>query len=362
MIFKYLVLATLLLATPVGAASRMIGDLPRKDDRPLENIAGLETEYSSVRISDGYRLRVLLTRPAGAAGRLPAIFHTQAVSCGSLELPSDRPTFLGELVRRSGMVLIRVERAGTGDSEGPGCDALDYDTEVRHYREALDQIVRHPWIDADRIFLYGSSLGSTTAPLVAEGRRIAGIVVQGGGAFTYLERMINFDRLYLERSGKYPPEAIHDEMVRRIAFHQLYLIGAKTPGQVVAERPDLAGVWESIRGGAEAPPHYGRPYAWHWQAARRNFAAAWARVDAPVLVAYAEYDQFEPRSSHQAIVDIVNRQRPGTARLLDLPGLDHSLRRYPDAIAAYAEGGGEPGREELLGPMIEWLKAVASRR
>jgi pimeloyl-ACP methyl ester carboxylesterase len=359
-------LAALLLMTGGAMAeaqpARLVGDLPRKDERPLESLAGVETEYGAVRTSEGHRLRTILTRPAGTTGRLPAIFHTQAVSCGSLELPTDRPTFFGELARRSGMVLIRVERAGTGDSEGPACEALDYDTEVRHYREALDQLAEHAWVDARRIFLFGMSLGSTTAPLVAQGRKIAGIVVQGGGAHTYLERMIQFERLYLERSGKFSPERIHDEMVRRIAFHQAYLIEGKTPPQVAAARPDLAGVWEGIRGAAEAPPHYGRPYAWHWQAAKKNFLAGWARIEAPVLVAYAQYDQFEPLSSHKLIVDSINRLRPGTASLLTLEGLDHSLRRYPDELAAYAEEGGEPGREALLVPMIAWLKTAAAGR
>ena len=355
-------LVMLLCGTAANAESRLTGELPRRDARPLEALAGVDTEYGSVRMSEGVRLRTIVTRPAGANGRLPAIFHTQAVSCGSLELPADRPTMLGELARRSGMVLIRVERAGTGDSEGPACDALDYNTEVRHYREAFDQLARHPWIDPGRVFLFGSSLGSTTAPLVAQGKTIAGIVVQGGGALTYLERMVIFDRLYLERSGKYSPEQIHDEMIKRIAFHQLYLLSRKTPEQVASARPDLAGVWQNIRGGAEAPPHYGRPYAWHWQAAETNFLAAWAKIDAPVLVFYAEFDQFEPLQSHRAIVDTVNRLRPGSASLLVLEGLDHSLRRYPDAFAAYREDGGEPGREALLVPMIAWLKEKAPTR
>lgn len=356
-----LVLLSLLLAGPVAAhaEARLVGDLPRREAKPLEALAGVETEYGSVRTSEGVRLRTIVTRPAGTQRPLPAIFHTQAVSCGSLELPSDRPTMLGELARRSGMVLIRVERAGTGDSEGPACDALDYDTEVRHYREAFDAIARHAWVDADRMFLYGSSLGSTTAPLVAKGKKIAGIVVQGGGAQTYLERMIIFDRLYLERSGKFSPGQIHDEMIRRIAFHQLYLLGRKTPLQVAAERPDLAGVWQTIRGGAEAPPHYGRPFAWHWQAARNNFLGAWSRIEAPVLVFYAEFDQFEPLQSHAIIVDTVNRLRPGAAQLVVLDHIDHSLRRYPDAFAAYREEGGEPGREAMLVPMIAWLKGKA---
>ena len=353
------VLLLLMLAAPVeaGAQSRLVGDLPRKDGKALEALPGVETEYGMVRTSEGVRLRTILTRPAGASGKLPAIFHTQAVSCGSIEpLPADRLSVLGGLAQRSGMVFVRVERAGTGDSEGPACERLDYDTEVRHYREALDAASRHPWIDGDRVVIYGSSLGSTTAPLVAQGRKVAGIFVQGGGALTYLERMIHFDRNYLERSGKYRPEQIHEDMVRRIAFHQQYLGGGKTPQQVEAENPSLAGIWLTIRGGAEAPPHYGRPYAWHWQAAQKNFLSAWSKIDAPVLVVYAEYDQFEPLASHKVIVDTVNQLRPGTARLVQLNGLDHSLWRYPNAIAAYRDEGGQRAPEEFLTPVLAWLK------
>ena len=358
-----LLLVILSITTPAVAAAqaRLIGDLPRKEpSRPLESLPGLETEYGVVRSSEGVRLRTIITRPAGTTGKLPAIFHTQAVSCASLELPADRPTVLGGLARRSGMVLVRIERAGTGDSEGPECSALDYDTEVRHYREAFDQIVGHPWIDGSRIVIYGSSLGSTTAPLVAQGKPVAGIVVQGGGAYTYLERMINFDRLYLERSGKYRPEQFHPEMLKRIAFHRHYLLGKMTPEQVESAHAELEGVWEGIRGGREAPPHYGRPYAWHWQAANKNFLAAWTNIDAPVMVAYAEFDQFEPLGSHKVIVDTANQSRPGTARFIVLNGLGHSLRRFPDEFAAYRGEGGEPAPEALLEPMLAWLKETLS--
>ena len=356
-----ILLASLLIAAPAPAfaEARLTGDLPRKDGKPLEALAGVDTEYGQIRTSDGVRLRTIITRPADERGKLPAIFHTQAVSCGSIEpLPADRVTVLGGLAQRSGMAFIRVERAGTGDSEGPACSALDYDTEVRHYREAFDQMASHPWVDSSRMVIYGSSLGSTTAPLVAQGKRIAGIVVQGGGAHSYLERMINFDRLFLERSGKYRPDQFAGEMARRAAFHQAYLIGGRTPEQIAKEFPQLADVWQGIRGGAEAPPHYGRPYAWHQQAAQKYFLAAWARIEAPVLVVYAEYDQFEPRSSHEVIADTVNALRPGTARFVELKGIDHSGWRYPNAVAAYREQGGQRAPEELLGTILGWLKEV----
>ena len=351
-----------LVASAALAEARLIGDLPRKGDKPLESLAGVDTEYGMVRTSDGVRLRTIITRPTGSARRLPAIFHTQAVSCGSLEpLPADRLSVMGGLAQRSGMVLIRIERAGTGDSEGPACSALDYDTEVRHYREAFDQVARHPWVDAKRIVIYGSSLGSTTAPLVALGKKVAGVIVQGGGAATYLERMITFDRLYFERSGKFRPDELHDRMIKSVRFNQEYLIGKKTPQQVVRDNPGLTGVWESMRGTAEAPPHYGRPYAWHWQAAEKNFLAAWAKVEAPVMVAYASFDQFEPRSSHKVIVDTINRLRPGTATLIPLNGYDHSVWRYPDEFAAYQEKGGQRAPEALLEPVLDWLKEKGLR-
>ena len=356
---RYWMAATLLMAgagTAEAQATQIVGDLPRREGRTPERTEGVETELGVVTTSDGVRLRSFVTRPAGAEGRLPAVFLTQWVSCGSIEFPPDRDTDLRLIARTSGLVTIRVDRAGSGDSEGPGCDALDYDTEVRHYREALDQLTQHRWIDPARIVIYGSSLGATTAPLVAEGRKVAGVMVQGGGAVTHLERMINFDRIALERGGT-PPDAIHDEMLKRIAFHQLYL-GGLTPPQVIDRRPDLAGVWERMRGTAEMAPHYGRPYAWHWQAAKRNFLAAWAKTDAPVLVLYAEYDQFEPRHGHQLIADTVNRLRPGTAIFVEVPGVDHSLVAYPSMADAYADKLGARKRDAYLPAMIAWLRRV----
>jgi pimeloyl-ACP methyl ester carboxylesterase len=358
---KLLFLLALFAAAPAAAqTSRLAGDLPRKDGKPLQSIPGLEAEYGSVRTSEGTRLRTILTRPTGTTGRRPAIFLAQWVSCGSLDFGPQRQSQLRQVAERSGLVLVRVERSGTGDSEGAPCEQLDYDTEVRHYREAFDQVARHAWVDPERIVIFGSSLGATTAPLIAEGRKVAGIIVQGGGALPYLERMINFDRLYLERSGKYAPAQIHEEMLKRIPFHVEYLVRGKTPEQIERERPELKGVWASIRGGAEAPPHYGRPYAWHQQAAKRDFLEAWSKVQAPVLVFHGEYDQFEPRHGHELIADTVNRLRPGTATFIEVPKADHELEFYASAEDAYAYRGGEVRYDAFIQPLVEWLRKVTA--
>lgn len=310
---------------------------------------------------DGTRLRTVVTRPQGVTPPLPAIFLTKWVSCDGVE-PLDEDAWgqvIRGLVTRSNAVFIRVERAGGGDSEGPACHELDYDTEVAHYQAAFDRLTRDPGIDPDRVVIFGMSLGSTTAPLVAKGRRVAGVVVSGGGAFTYFERMLAFDRIGFERDGV--PAAEIDGLVRRSAeLHVEYLLRGRAPAEIAAARPDLGAHWRRLRG-TSPHDHYGRPYAWHQQAAQKDFAAAWAAVDAPVLVVYGEYDQFEPAPAHRAVGEIVNRAHPGRARVVEVPGMNHFYRVFADPIAAAKDEPGHDAPELAVAPMLDWLKERFTR-
>jgi pimeloyl-ACP methyl ester carboxylesterase len=335
--------------------------------RRLESLEKATTTYGVVDVPDGSRLRTLVTRPDGASGRIPAIFFVQWVSCGSIELAGGGTTqaILRALAERTGMALLRVERSASGDSEGPGCHELDYDTEVEEYRYAFDALTRSEGIDSGRIVVFGMSLGSTVAPLVARGKNVAGMIVSGGGALTYFERMLAFDRIQLERR-RVPPEEIHEAMTKRILFQTEYLLRRKTPEQIERERPELKGVFAGILGSGDGV-HYGRPYSYHQQAAARNFLEAWAEIDAPVLVIYGEYDQFETRHGHELIATMVNRLRPGTAELISIDRMDHDYGVYATAEDAYSwtYGPSAPGHdapELVIGEVLEWLRAQGMRK
>ena len=138
-------------------------------------------------------------------------------------------------------------------------------------------------------------------------------------------------------------------MRETIAFNADYLLAGRSPEEIARTRPELGHVWASIRGTGDGV-HYGRPHAWHQQAARRDFLAAWAEVEAPVLVVYGEYDQFETRHGHALIAATVNRLRPGTATFVELPGADHELEIYASAEDAYAYRGGRAEPELFLAP------------
>ena len=329
-----------------------------------ETIPGVDSHYRVIETADGARLQAIVTLPSGDGTPRHPLLFTQWVSCGSLEYRegSNSRELLAALARESGLALVRVERSAL-DESGPSCERLDYDTEVAHYIEAFAQLLGDERIDARRVYLYGSSLGSTTAPLVAaslqnRGVDIAGIVVQGGGAVTYLERMLNFDRNYLERRPtEVDPSDVHEQLLARLKFQYEYLVAGRHPDDVAKDSAAMATVRNDTLGLGETD-HYGRPFEWHQQAAKRNFLAAWAAIDAPVLVIFNTFDQFETRHGHKLIADTVNRLRPGTATYLERPNVGHSDNRYATVEEAYSREGGTPEWRGAADSMIEWLKGM----
>ena len=328
-----------------------------------ESIPGVDSHYREIVTSDGATLQAIVTLPAGDTTPRNPILFTQWVSCGTIEYRegSNSRELLAALARESGLALVRVERSAL--SNGPGCEELDFDTEYRNYLEAFTQLLDSELIDDSQIYLYGSSLGSNTAPLLAKDLQerdhdIAGIFVQGGGAVTYLERMLAFDRIYLERRPtEVAANEIHEKYLHRARFHYEYLVRGRHPDAVAGDSPEMAAVRQDILGLGD-DDHYGRPFAWHQQLAKRDFLEAWTAVDAPVLVIYNNFDQFEARHGHKLIADAVNRERPGSATYVERDGIGHSDNRYSTIEDAYAFENGTPAWREAAEIMLHWLRGT----
>ena len=363
------VLAFILLsafAVPPTSAGPAVLDtddpLPIRTDSP-EQIPGVTTYYRSVAVGDDTRLRVLVTRPDGVEAPLNPLFLTQWVSCGPLHYRprSSTSKSLALLAQHSGLSLVRVERSGSGDSSGPPCSELDYDTEIAHYQQAFGQVLESGDVDASRIYFFGSSLGSTTAPLLArylqdQGYTLGGVAVQGGGAYSYLERMLAFEQNYLDRRPS--QTRLEDRTVQyqqRVRFLVEYLVNQRHPDDIAGDSTAMALIRDDILG-MDDESHYGRPYRWHQQAAQYNFAAAWSALEAPVLVIYNEYDQYEAPYGATLLADTVNRGGRGSAEFKLQQGLGHSSGAYADALAAYAGEGGVSAWSRTAGQLVAWLQ------
>lgn len=342
-------------AAAATAESALKGDLARREGRALEDVPGVHSEYGVLRSSDGSRLRTIVTRPPSPRERLPGLYFVQWLSCDTVELPASArggwPSMMRRVFRESGLVAARTEKAGVGDSEGPPCAQLDYETELRHHREALRSFRTRPDVDGDRLVLFGASMGATMAPLLADEPGLAAVVVWGGGARTWFERTLSFERRRREGLGL-PGERVTRELRAIEELLVEYLVRGKQPQQLVASSPQLREAWGFL-GGLEGSLQYGRPAAFHQQAQAADWAGAWERVSVPVLALFGERDWFEEPAGTAWIADLVNRKRPGLARFELIPGIDHHFTRYPSLSAAVRDEGGPSGE----GPAVERILA-----
>jgi len=328
------------------------------EETPFVDTENAHTIYDVVETKDGSRLRTALSHRQDVKGPMPLVVLIQWVSCGIVtdDLQPELKTVMDALP----VAILRVERSSDGDSEGPACHELDYNTEIRHYTAAILDIVGNRIVDPSRVYLYGSSLGSTIAPLVAQELKrdklqVAGLMVQGGGGLTHVERMINFDRINLERRNDREFRSIHEEMMPRILFQTEYLIKRRHPDEIARDGDAMARVRNDILGLGKFN-HYGRPFAWHQQAASHDFLEAWLDVAAPTLVVFAEFDQFEMSYGHRVIVDVLNREHPGIADYVELPNINHFNDFHTDVDQAYFRADGIPAIDLFASEMVKWLR------
>lgn len=77
-----------------------------------------------------------------------------------------------------------------------------------------------------------------------------------------------------------------------------------------------------------------------------------------MLVLYGEFDWFEELDDHALIVRQAERARPGSARLVVVPGMDHHFSIFPSLDAAYRRDGGFVAPERPVMEIVAWLATV----
>jgi len=338
----------------------MAADLPRRDGANNESYPGLQVEYGQLDVGDGIRLRTILTKPQNSE-RPPVILFVQWLSCDSVEVRSDRTDGWSQMirgvVRDSGWAVMRTDKRGIGDSEGGPCSELDYNTELADHRAALQALSERDDVANDRIVVFGASMGSRMAGQVAAGvNGVIGVSGWGGGSKTWFERMQAFDRNAMELGGVDANE-MASRMNQQTDFRVQYLLEGMDPPDIIAADPDMAGVWDNIVG-TSADAHYGRVFAFHQQAQKADFTAAWGQISVPVLMTMGEYDWFENQAGHETVVRVVNRNQPDLARFELIPRMDHHFTLFDSAGAAFRDEAGQPDAGPFLMVFLSWLNGL----
>ena len=315
---------------------------------PIEASSDFETSYEAVEVGGSLR-RTIVTKPTGDVKR-PAVLFVGGIGCYSMDYPLDEKDPYRQLLSaltRQGFVTMRVEKSGMGDSEGAPCSQTDLSAEVAGYVEGLKALKAKAYVDAEKVFIVGHSIGGIVGPLVADQVPVRGIVAVATVGKTWFEYELINRRRQLKLEGIEPAKIGLQMQLKQWCMNKL-LIERLPRAKILEMRPDCA---EEMRIPSSD--------AYLQQVAAVDPASLWARLKPDTLLVYGSADFLTSADEHLEILEVINSVRPDAASYVEIPDMDHSFYKMNDQkesfIARREERGGDYHPE--LGSVIgRWLK------
>lgn len=243
---------------------------------------------------------------------------------------------IAEGLSRAGMVTLRYDKRGVGNSTGVGGDFPQ--PSLRDLEAAVTFLKDNPKVDAESIALVGHSLGGLWALMkAAEGLDIAAVCVMATPAKPYGEVIIE----QLEGSAE--------------------LLGESEASVALVVEQQRA-LYVQLRSGELDPATYPEPgrSQLEWVRVMVDVAGAdYAKeIRSPVLILQGEKDLFtiipgESQLLKDAFIEGGNEE----VELISFPDLDHMFRLTPDqpSLQLYYEDRG-PISPDVVDTIVDWMK------
>lgn len=314
-----------------------------------EQDAVVKTLYRAIDVDGSFRRTLVTVHKDAHAGR-PGMLIVGGIGCFSVDNAGDPEDAYMRLARdasRRGIVVMRIEKSGVGDSQGPPCITVDLLTEMHSYEVALAAMLRDPAVDPGRVYIFGHSIGTIIAPRIALKQPVAGVIAADGVGRSWFEYELSNLRRQLVLDGRPPDEVDAAIRTKELCMHRL-LVQGDSESEIERTQPEC-----------KEYNDYPASARYMQQAAAMNVAEPWTRLSVPVLAVYGTADFVTAEDDHRRIVDIVNRSHPGTASLRLIPGMDHHFDVAGTQQEAYdlrvKRHGTAPYDTELSATVLEWL-------
>jgi uncharacterized protein len=325
-------------------------------ERPKQQEANLDVIYDQV-VSQGKRIRVIATKPKGE-GKFPTVFLIGGIGAYSVDAPFAAMPY-GNIIgpiANAGFATVRIDKPGQGDSEGPAeYKGLGFAVEQDAYLQALRLAKTLPFVDPNRIAIFGHSMGGCFGPLVVAQETVKALIVNGTVIKSWNEYMFENTRRQSELKGMSLEQIDAGQKQLGTMVHLVFDEGL-SPQEAATKRPDLADYLKSNFANMDTYSGVGVPF---WQELSKiNLPRAWSGVKSNVLVLYGENDFLSGRDDHERIAAYVNSLRPGTAEFKLLEGSDHGFKKttsQKDSLDRWGQPGGE-FNPSIVETLLAYLK------
>jgi pimeloyl-ACP methyl ester carboxylesterase len=347
-----------------GGANTKISVLRDKKTVDLAGIAvekprqkgdgSIVVEYDQV-VSLGKRIRIIGTHPKGP-GPFPTIFWIGGIGAYSLDGEYNGISYgniMGPLSKD--YAIIRMDKPGQGDSEGPIYADLEFNTELDAYLQAVKLTKTLNYVDKNKIAIVGHSMGGVFGPLVAAQEKVAGLAVSGTIGKTWVEYILENTRRQSMLAGA-KADDVDRSMVELSAVAQHLFYEDISPKDIKKKYPKLTNAVNAQTPDGKTYSGVGLKF-WQ-QLAKRNMPEAWSKVDAKSLILWGSSDFISTRSDHELLADFMNQRKPGSAELVIVPDSDHGFlntKSMKESQEKWGRGGAafNPNILQILG---DWLK------
>ncbi|MBC5774923.1 PDZ domain-containing protein [Pontibacter sp. KCTC 32443] len=337
---------------------------------PYETDPKADVIYDEVALENNGYARAIMKKPKGK-GRFPAVFFIQGFSCYSLDNMPEHDTqrrLIDGLVAK-GYAVFRMEKPGMGDAKGTKpCAEIGYNEELAAFAAGLKKLKTYDFVDKDNVFLFGHSLGATTAPLIAMENKVKGIITYGSTGKPWLEYMIELGREQRPIAGIDYVQVDEDMKTSLPMLYELMVL-KKTPQQL-AENPKYKAYLEQNYEYDGKGHLFGRHYTYLQELHDVPVNRAWKEANAYTLSLFGEADvQAIDEDGAKIIADVVNSYYPGKAEYKLVPRTDHTFAEsgtQKEYLRMQNEGtydafAATHFNQKLVDMLDEWMKDKLKR-
>ena len=330
--------------------------------RPYEQSALADVHYDWVPFRGG-ELRAITRAPKGKTN-LPVILLIPGYGCGSIE--NYMSSYNGKIINgwlTAGYAVVTIEKSGLGDSyHCVPCSEADLATDIESYDAGYQYMEQLSYVDKNRMYVFGHSLGGIIAPEVAKRHTPKGMIVFGTTFRPWSEFLLEMQRVQKPLlEGKSYTET--EDFVRGIQKVYYEFFTLKKSREELMQNPEYKPlVLSDLEYKEGSNDMWGRTWRFWPQIDSLNLAQSWQSLNCPVLVLHGETDYESCSIAEPKLIrDAVNAVHPGNATMIVVPQLDHFMMKsktYAEArdnfnTQQYAKGN---FNTDILDETVKWLR------
>lgn len=334
--------------------------------RPLEKGKEYTVNYDSFTWQKE-RIRTITYHPNNPRKDGASVFFIQGYTCDSIDygmIPDISLTQLLSSYAQAGFTVMKMEKPGVGDSRGQlDCYQYDFTLENQAFLAGLNHFKQQPAINAEKVFVFGHSLGVLHAAVIAEKGLAKGVIGYGGVLKSWYDYLID---IYAKQSVNYWGVS-KEQAKKNVALIKPFLnqwLNTKDNWQSIASSQTTKAVLDAALLPINDDQVFNRHFSFFRNLNRYDFTQLWSNTQSHVLTLHGEYDiQAIDGKWAVDIVKLTAKNNEIKSESLSFLRTDHSLMQFKnteDLMKVTRRQARELGHfnKNIAIKTLEWIESV----